>query len=96
MRQFGQKIVSDYEEAQGAIREKQYERAIELLQGIIVVDPTYKATTRLLTEAVEARKAVPPWRQKWVLRLQSAQKRPVSKRPILTVAVSCSMAKSKP
>ena len=62
-----QKIVSDYEEAQQAIREKRYERAVELLQGIIVIDPTYKATTRLLTEAVEARKAVPLWRRKWVL-----------------------------
>jgi tetratricopeptide (TPR) repeat protein/WD40 repeat protein len=62
-----QKLVSDYEGAQQAIREKRYERAVEMLQGIIVVDPTYKATTRLLTEAVESRKTIPFWRHKWIL-----------------------------
>ena len=62
-----QNLVNDYEEAQQAIREKRYESAVELLQGIIVIDPTYKATTRLLTEAVEARKALPFWRHPWLL-----------------------------
>jgi len=62
-----QRVINDYEEAQQAIREKRYDRAIELLQGIIVIDPTYKATTRLLTDAVEARKAVPLWRRRWML-----------------------------
>jgi tetratricopeptide (TPR) repeat protein len=62
-----QKLVNDYEEAQQAIREKRYERAVELLQGIIVVDPTYKSTTRLLTEAVDARKTIPFWRRPWLL-----------------------------
>ena len=57
------KISADYNNAQEAIRKKRYERAIELLQGIIAQDPTYKSTSRLLVEAVEANKAVPPWRR---------------------------------
>ena len=61
------KIAGDYAEAQEAIRKKRYGRAIELLQGIIAQEPTYKSTSRLLVEAVEANKAIPFWRRPWVL-----------------------------
>lgn len=57
------KISADYTNAQETIRKKRYERAIELLQAIIAQDPTYKATSRLLVEAVEANIAVPSWRR---------------------------------
>jgi tetratricopeptide (TPR) repeat protein len=57
------RIAADYLDAQEAMRKKRYGRAIELLQGIIAQDPTYKATSRLLVEAVEANKTLPPWRQ---------------------------------
>jgi len=57
------KISGDYDEAQQAIRKKRYGQAIELLQGIIAQDPSYKSTSRLLVEAVEANKAVPFWRR---------------------------------
>lgn len=60
------KISGDYAEAQDAIRKKRYGRATELLQGIIAQDPTYKATSRLLVEAVEADKATPIWQRPWV------------------------------
>ena len=61
------KIAGGYVEAQEAIRKKRYGRAIELLQGIIAQEPTYKSTSRLLVEAVEANKAIPLWRRPWVL-----------------------------
>ncbi len=61
------KISADYSEAQQAIRKKRYGRAIELLQTIIAQDPTYKSTSRLLVEAVEADKALPIWQRPWVL-----------------------------
>jgi tetratricopeptide (TPR) repeat protein len=57
------RIAADYLNAQEAMRKKRYGRAIELLQGIIAQAPTYKATSRLLVEAVEANKTIPPWRQ---------------------------------
>ncbi|MBI9045192.1 MAG: tetratricopeptide repeat protein [Anaerolineaceae bacterium] len=57
------RIAGDYIEAQKSIREKRYGRAVEVLQGIIAQDPTYKSTTRLLVEAVEANKAIPFWRK---------------------------------
>jgi len=61
------KIAGDYTEAQEAIRKKRYSRAIELLQGIIAQEPTYKSTSRLLVEAVEANKAIPFWQRPWLL-----------------------------
>ena len=61
------RITQDYGEAQQAIRRKRYGRAIELLQSIIAQDPTYKSTSRLLVEAVEANKAIPMWRKPWVV-----------------------------
>ncbi len=60
------RIAGDYAEAQDAIRRKRYGRAIELLQGIIAQEPTYKSTSRLLVDAVEANKAIPLWRRPWV------------------------------
>jgi tetratricopeptide (TPR) repeat protein len=57
------KISTDYAAAQESMRKKRYGRAIELLQGIIAQEPTYKSTSRLLVEAVEANKAIPFWRR---------------------------------
>ncbi|MEA3439756.1 MAG: tetratricopeptide repeat protein, partial [Chloroflexota bacterium] len=60
------RISSDFDEAQQAIRKRRYGRAIVLLQGIIAQDPTFKSTSRLLVEAVEADQATPIWRRSWV------------------------------
>jgi hypothetical protein len=59
-------ISNDYAEAQEAIRARRYGRAVVLLQGIIAQDPTFKSTSRLLVEAVEADKATPIWRRSWI------------------------------
>ncbi len=59
-------LARDYVDAQEAIRRKHYGRAIELLQGIIARDPMYKATSRLLAEAVQANRATPFWNRGWV------------------------------
>jgi tetratricopeptide (TPR) repeat protein len=64
-RKFAQ-ISDAYDEAEEAIRKKHYAKAIKLLQGIISQDPTYKSTSRLLVEAVEANKSIPVWRQPWL------------------------------
>lgn len=55
-------LAADYQTALNHIRSKHFDRAISLLQGIIAKDPTYKSTSRLLVEAVEARKVSPPSR----------------------------------
>lgn len=60
-------LLKDYESAQGLIRKRQYGKAIHLLQGIIAQDPTYKSSSRLLVEAVEANKQHKPvWKQPWL------------------------------
>ena len=60
-------LLKDYETAQAHIRKRQYNRAIHLLQGIIAKDPTYKASSRLLVEAVEANKERKPfWKTPWI------------------------------
>lgn len=60
-------LLNDYETAQGLIRKRQYGKAIHLLQGIIAQDATYKASSRLLVEAVEANKQRKPFLKKpWV------------------------------
>ncbi|MEA3325756.1 MAG: tetratricopeptide repeat protein [Chloroflexota bacterium] len=60
-------LSADYTEAQEHIHKKQFSRAISKLQGIIAQDPTYKATSRLLTEAVEgSRQRKPIWRKPWL------------------------------
>ncbi|MBS3751549.1 MAG: tetratricopeptide repeat protein, partial [Anaerolineales bacterium] len=61
-----EQIYADYEQAKDSLRQKRYGQAVELLQGIIAQDPTYKATSRLLVEAVEARQSIPLWRKTWV------------------------------
>jgi tetratricopeptide (TPR) repeat protein len=61
------RLSGDYVEAQQAMRKKRYGRAIGLLQGIIAQDPTYKSSSRLLVEAVEANKDIPVWRRPWVI-----------------------------
>lgn len=59
-------IFEDYQQAQSLIRSRKYSGAVELLQGIIAQDPTYKATSRLLVEAVEARgERKPFWQAAW-------------------------------
>jgi len=60
-------LLRDYETAQAYLKKRQYNRAIHLLQGIIAKDPTYKASSRLLVEAVEANKQKKPiWKTPWV------------------------------
>ena len=60
-------LLRDYETAQAHLKKRQYNRAIHLLQGIIAKDPTYKATSRLLVEAVEANKErKPAWKKPWI------------------------------
>jgi tetratricopeptide (TPR) repeat protein len=59
-------IYEDYQQARESLRQKRYGQAVELLQGIIAQDPTYKATSRLLVEAVEAREDVPLWKKPWL------------------------------
>jgi len=61
------KIEAEYSEAQQAIRGKRYGRAVELLQGIIAQDPSYKLTPRLLAEAVEANRTAPTRNLSWLL-----------------------------
>ena len=53
------RIAGDYEKSLAAIRAKQYDRAIGLLQRIISQAPDYKASSRLLVEAVQAKKNIP-------------------------------------
>jgi tetratricopeptide (TPR) repeat protein len=47
-------IQAKYTQAQAALEGKDYYRSIELLQGIVQVDPGYKDTPRLLASAVGA------------------------------------------
>jgi tetratricopeptide (TPR) repeat protein len=56
-----------YDEARNAISTKEYDLAIQLLKGIIIEDETYKDTSRLMTEAIELRRAVKPfWKKRWL------------------------------
>ena len=49
----GQKMSQAYTEAREAMSQKDYNRAVSLLKGIVVQDPTYKNVLHLLTQAVE-------------------------------------------
>ena len=49
-------LESLYQEAQAAIKARDYEYAIELLKRILAVDEDYKDTSRLLSKAVRLRK----------------------------------------
>ncbi len=61
------RISADYAEAQEHLHKKQFGRAISKLQGIIAQDPSYKATSRLLVEAVEANQQRKPiWKKGWL------------------------------
>jgi tetratricopeptide (TPR) repeat protein len=60
------RISVEYNRAREAMNKKRYGKAIELLQGIIAQDPSYKSTSRLLVEAVETNKATPVWRRPWL------------------------------
>jgi tetratricopeptide (TPR) repeat protein len=51
----GQKMASDYIQAQTAIKEGRYSQAIALLQGVIVQDAAYKDAASLLVECLKAR-----------------------------------------
>jgi formylglycine-generating enzyme required for sulfatase activity len=55
-------ISEDYVAAQEMINKRQFNKAVPLLQGIVAQDPTYKSTSRLLVEAVEARSQRKPIR----------------------------------
>jgi tetratricopeptide (TPR) repeat protein len=62
------KLCSEYQDAQKHIKKKQFNKAIPLLQGIIAQDPTYKSTSRLLVEAVEAKEQKEPiWHKPWFI-----------------------------
>jgi hypothetical protein len=49
-------LVETYAKAQVALKEKNYDRAIELLKGIVLQDEAYKHASRLLSKAIEARR----------------------------------------
>ncbi len=51
----GQKMASDYSQAQVAIKEARYSQAIALLQGVIVQDAGYKDAASLLVECLKVR-----------------------------------------
>jgi basic membrane protein A len=59
-----QALAEAYAEAQSALGRKDYDQAIPILKGIVARDETYKESTRLLLQAIEARRrARPKW--KW-------------------------------
>ena len=63
-------MVQAYAQAQAAMAKKDYDRATELLQGLITQDPAYKDAARLLAKAVElARRGEPLWQRKWLWRV---------------------------
>jgi hypothetical protein len=49
-------LESLYQEAKSALKARDYEYAIELLKRVLVIDETYKDTSRLLEKAVRLRK----------------------------------------
>ncbi len=56
----------EYQDAREALSQRKYNQAVEILQGIIARDPTYKSTSRLLVEAIEGRRErVPLWHTRW-------------------------------
>ncbi|TET83713.1 MAG: tetratricopeptide repeat protein, partial [Anaerolineales bacterium] len=56
-----------YDEARKAISSKEYDRAVQLLKGIVFEDETYKDASRLMAEAIELRRAARPfWKNKWL------------------------------
>ncbi len=60
-------LAKPYAEAQTAYAEKDYDRAVKLLKGIIMQDENYKDASRLLTLAIELRRTTRHWWQsKWM------------------------------
>jgi basic membrane protein A len=58
-----QALAQTYAEAQAALGRKDYDQAISILKGIVARDETYRESTRLLLQAIEARRrARPKWR----------------------------------
>ena len=65
-----QKMAQTYAEAKTAMATKEYERAADLLKGLIVQDPGYKDAARMLAKAVElARRGERFWQRKWLRRV---------------------------
>ncbi|HLA78792.1 MAG TPA: BMP family ABC transporter substrate-binding protein, partial [Vicinamibacteria bacterium] len=61
-----QALGQTYAEAQAALAHKDYDQAISILKGIVARDETYKESSRLLFQAIEARRrARPRFRFKW-------------------------------
>jgi tetratricopeptide (TPR) repeat protein len=56
-----QKKTQAYDEARKAISSKEYDRAVQLLKGIVFEDETYKDASRLMAAAVELRRAAGPF-----------------------------------
>jgi tetratricopeptide (TPR) repeat protein len=62
---FYAQLSADYNVALTLMNKRKYEKAIEKFQGIVAQDPTYKSSSRLLVEAVEAsKKRKPFWQSK--------------------------------
>jgi basic membrane protein A len=59
-----QALARTYAEAQAALGRRDYDQAIPILKGIVARDETYKESTRLLLQAIEARRRARP-RWKW-------------------------------
>jgi tetratricopeptide (TPR) repeat protein len=81
-----QGLAQTYAEAQAALSRKDYDQAISILKGIVARDETYKESTRLLLQAIEARRrASPKFRIKWkgvrLSRKARRHRRPGSRRP---------------
>jgi basic membrane protein A len=59
-----QALATTYAQAQAALARKDYDEATSILKGIVAQDETYKDSTRLLLQAIEARRRARP-RWKW-------------------------------
>ena len=60
-------LAQTYAEAQAALARKAFDQAIPILKGIVARDETYKDATRLLLQAIEARRgARPKWKWKGI------------------------------
>ncbi|MCJ7708940.1 MAG: BMP family ABC transporter substrate-binding protein, partial [Anaerolineales bacterium] len=60
-------LAQTYAEAQAALARKAFDQAISILKGIVARDETYKDATRLLLQAIEARRgARPKWKWKGI------------------------------
>lgn len=61
-------LAESYEQAQAALQVREYSRAIQLLQGVITQEPSYKDAARLLSGAIVVeRKHRPAWLNPWAV-----------------------------